>query len=236
MENATILSTQIKNYRTTGSYSGGKSLEQLGVRGGLKLSVTDSDLQRLSKEAYKPNPDGGSYSFVPAISTYETKVFVRPGTNVAVVAFKGTDPKRVVDLYTDIRLAAGHLGDTARIARSRASLKAIQQALPGYKLVLTGHSLGGSIAREVSNHPGVERAVGFNTGYSVAPPEIEMARNYVKQGSKHHKLFHSKHPRFTDYLNDRDIVSFGSHMAPTAGRTRYKKSWGLKAHKPTYYK
>jgi len=233
MQNGTILKQQIANYRLTGTYSGKQSLGQLGQKQGLQLPVSDSDLQKLAVEAYKLHPDGGAYSFVPAVSTYETKVFVRPGTNVAVVAFKGTDPKRVVDLYTDIRLATGHLGDTARIARSRQELAKIRKALPGYKLVLTGHSLGGSIAREISNESGVQRAVGFNTGYSVVPRKED---RYTVGGTKHHRLFHSKHPRFTDYLNNKDAVSMGSRYATGTIHKRYSRSWGLKAHKPTYYK
>ena len=236
MQNAAILRTQVNNLRATGTLSAGKSFGELGLREGKQLPVSDSDLQRLSKAAYDNHPDGGAYSFVPALSTYETKVFVRPGTNVAVVAFKGTDPKRVVDLYTDIRLAAGHLGDTARISRSRETLKQVQEALPGYKVVLTGHSLGGSIAREVSNTKGVSRAVGFNTGYALVPESQVGIRQYTRGSKRHHDRYHSEHPKFTDYLNTRDAVSIGSYVQDRAVRTRYAKSWGLKAHQPSYYK
>lgn len=233
MQNGNILRTQIANLKNTGTLSGGKSLEQLGIRNGIQLPVADSDLQSLSKAAYTNAQRVGAYNLVPALSTYETKVYVQPGTNTAVVAFKGTDPKRVVDLYTDIKLATGHLGDTARVSRSKKTLADVKKALPGYKIILTGHSLGGSLAREISNTPGVQRAVGFNTGYALIPGGIES----YKLGSKaHHKKFHAKHPKFKDYLNNRDIVSIGSRLERNAFHTRYKKSWGLKAHKPTYYK
>lgn len=233
MENAAILANQVTNYKNTGNYSGGLSLGQLKRKSGLELPISDSDLQRLSQEAYKSTPDGGSYAFVPALSTYETKVFVRPGTNTAVVAFKGTDPKRVVDLYTDLRLATGHLSDTARVQRSRDTLKAVQTALPGYRIVATGHSLGGSLAREVSNTKGVTRAVGFNTGYSVS---AEDAHGYFVEASKaHHKKYHAEHPKFTDYLNTTDAISIGSFLDRNGKHVRYKKGWGVKAHRPTYF-
>jgi len=233
MQQANVLRTQVANYKTTGNYSNGKSLSELGVSE-LDYDISDGDLQRLSQEAYNHNPNGGPYAFVPALSTYETKVFVRPGTRVAIVAFKGTDPTSVKDLYTDLRLARGHLGDTARTARSQATLADIKKALPGYRIVLTGHSLGGSLAREVSNTEGVTRAVGFNTGYTVAPDASAM-RDYILGSKSHHKKHHAGHPKFRDYLNTRDAISVGSRWFGKENHQYYSNSSGLKAHRPSYF-
>jgi len=232
-QQAHILRTQIANYKATGNYSNGKSLSELGVQE-LSYDVSDGDLQRLAQEAYKHNPDGGPYAFVPALSTYETKVFVRPGTRVAVVAFKGTEPTRMVDLYTDLKLARGHLSDTARTKRSQATLANIKSALPGYRIVLTGHSLGGSLAREMSNSEGVTKAVGFNTGYTIAPDAMAM-RDYVLGTKAHHKKNHAGHPKFKDYLNTRDAVSSGSRWFGKENHQYYSNSYGLKAHRPSYF-
>jgi len=234
MQAAQNLRTQIANYKASGSYSNGKSLGELRA-GPLQIPVTDSDLQSLSKAAYLADPPTtNGFALVPALSTYEAKVFVRPGTDVAVVAFKGTDPKRVVDLYTDIRLAQGHLSDTARFTRTNNVLAGVRRALPGYKIITTGHSLGGSLARESSNAPGVVRSVGFNTGYQIQPSSWS---GFTRASKAYHKKNHGEYSKFTDYLNDRDIVSVGSRMyGKKTFNTRYKKSWGLKAHKPTYYK
>jgi len=234
MEAGQILATQVANYKASGNYSNGKSLGEMRA-GPLKIPITDSDLQSLSEAAYENNPGvTRGFNLVPALSTYEAKVFVRPGTDVAVVAFKGTDPKRVVDLYTDIRLAQGHLSDTARFTRTKAVLEGVRRSLPGYKIVTTGHSLGGSLARESSNYPGVVRSVGFNTGYQIQPTSWS---GYTKGSKAHHQKEHSGYDKFTDYLNDRDIVSVGSRLyGKKTYHTRYKKSWGLKAHKPSYFK
>jgi Lipase (class 3) len=232
------LQSQIKNYATTGSYSGGKTLGELGYKNGLpNLDTSDASLQAIAKAAYDHDPKVANFSFVPTLSTYEAKVFVKPGTDYVVVAFKGTDPSSINDIYTDIGLAAGHLSDSSRAARSRATIEAVRRAIPGARIVVTGHSLGGSLAREVSNEPGVSRAVGFNTGYDVPGANIALGTLGWRKGSKaHHKANHGEHPKFTDYLNTRDVVSMGAKWKRKDTHKYYTKSFGLGAHRPSFFK
>jgi len=230
------LGVQLSNYKRTGTYSGGKTLGQLGIKNGLPgFDPSDATLQELAKAAYDHDPKVEGFTFVPALSTYETKVFIRPGTDVVVVAFKGTDPTNVNDLYTDLGLAVGHLSDSARVQRTREAIKTIQQAMPGKRLILTGHSLGGSLAREMSNEPVVKRAVGFNTGYEVASSGL-IGTSFQLASKLYHDEHHDEFPRFDDYLNTRDIVSVGSRNKKKGKHTYYTRSWGLQAHKPTYFK
>jgi len=225
---------QVDSYYKTGNYSYGKSLGEMGEE--ISFQVQDSDLQKFALAAYKHDPEVAGYAFVPALSTYDSKVWVKPGSKVAVVAFKGTEPSHLRDLYTDLRLSQGTLGDTARAESSYATLRNVHNELPGYRIMVTGHSLGGSLAREVSNEPYVTKAVGFNTGYAVAPTTLATnAYDFVKRTKSFHEDVHRDHPKFSDYLNMRDPISIGSVINSETGHTYYKKGWGLKAHKPTYF-
>jgi len=228
------LRTQIKNYNETGTYSGGKTNGELGYKKGLpNLDPSDAELQNLAQAAYDHDPKVSGFTFVPALSDYETKVFIRPGTDVVVVAFKGTDPTSLNDLYTDIGLAAGHLSDSKRAERSRASLETIKEAMPGSRVIVTGHSLGGSLAREVSDHPMVKRAVGFNTGYEVASTGI-MGATFQRASKLYHKKEHAEHNKFEDFLNANDAISIGARYKKKDKHTFYKSKSAYK-HKASYF-
>lgn len=231
---STNLRTQITNYKNTGTYSGGKTLGELGYKNGLPgFDPSDFELQTIARAAYDHDPKVEGYTFVPSLSDYETKVFVRPGTDVVVVSFKGTDPTNVDDIYTDIGLAAGHLSDSARTQRSRASLERVREAMPGSRVIVTGHSLGGSLAREVSNDPMVKRAVGFNTGYEIA--STGLLGSMMKATAPYHKKNHADHPKFEDYLNSNDVISIGARKNKKDKHTFYKTR-SFNKHKASYYK
>lgn len=237
MEQAAILRTQVNNLKATGTLSGGKSLAELGIKE-LRNDLPDRDLQKLSKAAYEHDPQVAGYTFVPALSDYESKVFVKPGTKDIVIAYKGTDPKHISDLYTDLRLAQGHLSDTSRYQRSKQAVQRVKQNLPGYRITLTGHSLGGSLARAASTDKGVTRAVGFNTGYELPAGLVDASVPFTLASKAVHDKEHGTHPKFRDYLNTNDLVSVGAKMLGKRNReqsTYYSRSWGLKAHRPTYF-
>lgn len=232
MEN--IFRSQVQSYQATGNYNHGtiQGSKDLGI------GVDDQQLQWMAAEAYHSQPEQiPGVAWVPSLSDYEAKVFVVPGSKTAVIAYAGTRPTRMSDLWTDVRLASGHLGNTARVHRAEGVLARVSEAMPGYKIITTGHSLGGSLAKEVSSDPRVDRAVGFNTGYAIDHPIHRLADRFVKATRQYHVMHHDDRPKFKDYLNSRDVISIGAPLQ-NGEHTYYKKSWTnmpWKSHDAGFY-
>lgn len=232
MEN--VFRAQVRDYLDTGNY--GRTQDLRGGEKDLGVGVDDQQLQWMAAEAYHANPGPvPGAAWVPSLSDYEAKVWVVPGSKTAVIAYAGTRPTRFADLWTDARLAAGHLSNSSRVQRSENVLAKVSGALPGYRIITTGHSLGGSLAREVSNDARVDRAVGFNTGYPIDHPMHRLSTRFQVAPRSYHVLHHGNHPKFQDYLNTRDVVSIGAPLQ-NGTHTYFKKHWEpWKWHEADYY-
>jgi surfactin synthase thioesterase subunit len=84
-------------------------------------------------------------------------------------------------------LAFGGLKNTDRFKREDAYVSKIKSQFPDYKVDLTGHSLGNSLASELANKHNVTGS-GFNGGFGI-------------RGS-------INNPNFTNYRTSNDPVSF----------------------------
>lgn len=86
------------------------------------------------------------------------------------VAVKGTDPRNIKDLISDVKLGLGFGGTDKQFKRRRNQLKDIARETEG-PLYLTGHSLGSSIVtKAMATSKGlrdkVTKADLYNTGYT----------------------------------------------------------------------
>jgi hypothetical protein len=146
------------------------------------IAPADSILRKAAMHAYRPVSAFDGFSLAPALSTPETVTYVNPRTRQAIVAFRGT--KTLADVRTDGSLALGNLRHTPRFIRSQADLRhAITNLGTGYDVYTTGHSLGGSLAEEVT-HPKVRSTVSFNPGRgidSLVGYRSSTARSYVNR-------------------------------------------------------
>jgi len=120
----------------------------------------------LAQGAYKQQPIEG-FDIDQELSNIDKTVYVNKETGHATVAFSGTRIKGPLnettwrDLTTDFLMFVGQGSKSSRFKKSR---QATQRAIEKYGLdnvSVTGHSLGGSIALEMSNELGV-RATAFN--------------------------------------------------------------------------
>lgn len=127
----------------------------------------------LSKAVYQNKKKVDGWELDEELSNIDRAVYHKD--NKAKVVFRGTDPTNRRDIGTDILVT---LGLERYSSRLRNSEKTVALAIQKYGLnnvSLTGHSLGGFIASQISLKNNIP-ATGFNT--SMSPFEFAKGRKY----------------------------------------------------------
>ena len=166
----------------------------------MKNTKTHEDLKELSIYVYNDGqgimPEG--WDIVKVDTNKKTGYYAevyKKGKEVAII-YRGTD----VDIYKGIKETTRDFGNDLRMggmlepkqtADAKGTFQAIKQEYPSSNIVLSGHSLGGSLAQLVSAETGT-KAVTFNAfgtvkilsqkGYSQADQRLLNITNYG-----HHK-------------------------------------------------
>jgi len=187
--------SQVGRYFAGDTYYGSRTNpgDDIDPRTPMLGQISDSELRGFAEAAYNPPAKLGDYTRVPALSSGETSVYVDPRTATAVVTLRGSN--KIGDVVTDVALAGGKLSNTPRYKRTVKEVERAHAALKGYKISVTGHSLGGSLANEITSRNPHVRGVGFNSGYAL--PGVSQTRGSAGRD-------------YAEYLNSNDIISSGS--------------------------
>jgi len=140
-------------------------------------------------------------------SKVDSKVFVHLIQKVVVIAFRGTVTMK--DVKDDISIITSSEYKNKRWKKARKLVKKMNEKYKdGYKVYVTGHSLGGSLAEFGSRHTGND-----TVGYS---------RGNLKINQK------IKNKNYTDVYNKYDPIStlVGTHK----GKSKQKKTKNLNKH------
>lgn len=157
------------------------------------VDVEDKPLAVLSKAAYVNYKTGDTketqkmiddynigYKVVEDLTDPEYVTAINEEQQKIVVAFRGTDSTltNITDDIADLEIAAG-LAETpilsyvpSRFRTGENVYKQVKEQYPDYEISLTGHSLGGTVARYIGDRYS-EKAVVFSAGATPLEPLIE---------------------------------------------------------------
>ena len=164
-----------------------KAFAELGY---VPLSDTSTYEQKLKNTGYQLDP---------SMSTEESKVFHNPTTKEVTVAYRGTalnKPSRWKDLRSDWAILTGREKHDRRFRQANHHFKEVSSKYADYKIDMTGHSLGGQIAKHVNDsHKGrVRNNVVFSRGSGLLEP------------------FRKKQHNTVDVSNKNDLISMGARL------------------------
>ena len=126
----------------------------LNIKGVSESRLEDKHviLARISRDVYQQpysRISFNGYKYSPLHSTVNYGVYINEELKQIVIGIKGTTSTS--DLFKDINLTLGLL-PTSLFKNTLNNIKKLINTLPSYKVILTGHSLGGTKVLYVSEH------------------------------------------------------------------------------------
>tara|TARA_R110002072_G_scaffold192549_2_gene349586 strand:- start:8897 stop:14620 length:5724 start_codon:yes stop_codon:yes gene_type:complete len=123
-----------------------------------------------------------NFKYIASMSSTETCVYMSEETKDLIVGFRGTaNLKDATGTWG--KIALGNLKKTKRFEKDLKEVMVLKDQLPNYKIVYTGHSLGGSLAVAMVSHFHGDRAVVFNAGAGLGLDLKKLnIKSYTTQG------------------------------------------------------
>ena len=137
------------------------------------LLQNKDDYKLLSKVAYKKHQNienaiqHTNYKYDPELSSQTEKVFYNPNTKETVISNAGTNfgsKKWYNDLRSDNAILWGLEKQDKRFKNAQSHLNKVTNKYGDNNIIVTGHSLGGSISEQIArNNPNLN-SIAFNRG------------------------------------------------------------------------
>ena len=178
------------------------------------MGISKKQLAIFSNAMYKKNSLNhvndnvkGDWILDKAKSKVDSKVFVNEKNKSVVVGFRGT--KNLKDVKDDINIVLGTESKSKRWKKARKLVEKVNEQYKGYKVYVTGHSLGGSLAEFSSRKTGNK-----TDGYSRGTMKVKQA---------------IKNPKYVDVYNKYDPTS-GLVRTHKGGKKKNVRIKGINKH------
>lgn len=113
-------------------------------------SIPNVNMADFAQAAYNPTDDFEGYDLSKEYSSPDRAVWVSQKKDHAIISFRGTDPKNLKDIGTDILLGSELKGLSTRFSHAENITQKLMTKFGKNKVYVTGHSLGASQALHVS--------------------------------------------------------------------------------------
>lgn len=132
-----------------------------------QMAYAEGDTKKVSEFTNK-NPLLNGFVIDTQLSGTKNQVFYNRQTGEIVLAYKGTNPKNMEDIYDDVAIANPniHESETDRFKRADELYQQVVDKYGSENITITGHSLGGSIAMHVGEKND-QPVMAYNPGVSL---------------------------------------------------------------------
>ena len=97
-----------------------------------------------------------------------------------VISLRGTVPTNYQDLISDVGIISADTAfNTTRLSNHKKIINEVLQKYPGYKLILSGHSLGAYLAEQLASDFPSSQAIVFNPGTSLLESNLSTPQSNV---------------------------------------------------------
>jgi len=150
--------------------------------GGSIRNIHDKFLS-ISDEAYQIPTERENniedYIYNQVLSTPKTAIYINEKDKTIIIGNRGTVPSDTDDLIADAAILTGTFGFSKRLRDSMSTVQNVMHVYPNFRIINTGHSLGGKVASEIGQRLSKvnSRVVAFNIGST----PLDLPKNLFNQ-------------------------------------------------------
>ena len=120
---------------------------------------------------------------------FEYALYVNHEKKTWIIGYRGTEVTAIKDYISDLNILLGTQAWNERFSHSVHVYEEAKKIYPEYHSIVTGHSLGGTIAYFIAKKFLPDRCVGFNPGSSANPTFAALIADTQAQADRTRRVF-----------------------------------------------